>query len=249
MYRSSLDTKDKSGAILAVVAIHAALLLMLLNLAGKIDVVNPQTVLRVFDLKQAEPPPPPPPPPPPARQQPTPRRKQAEGGSAPANVKSQATPVVALIPRVETPPIQQIAVTETPREGTEATQGATTVQGPGTGAGGAGNGNGSGAGGSGPGGGGDGGIAERAHLLTGPLRTRDFPPEMRRQLSRGAAPFIMFTVLPDGRVTNCRIYQSSGDLGLDNATCALVTSKFVYRPAFNRRGEPVPSQMAYRQAR
>jgi periplasmic protein TonB len=58
----------------------------------------------------------------------------------------------------------------------------------------------------------------------------------------------MFTVLPSGRVTGCRIYQSSGDAAVDDMTCRLVTARFVYRPATNRRGEPVASQMAYRQA-
>jgi protein TonB len=66
-------------------------------------------------------------------------------------------------------------------------------------------------------------------------------------MSCGRAPFVLFTVLPNGRVTNCKIYQSSGDPTLDAVTCSLVTSRFVYRPAYNRLGQPVESQMAYRQ--
>jgi protein TonB len=58
---------------------------------------------------------------------------------------------------------------------------------------------------------------------------------------------VTFTVQPDGRVTNCRVYQSSGDVEIDNMTCALVTQRFVYRPAYNQRGEPVASQAGYRQ--
>src|SRR5437763_4145024 len=115
--------------------------------------------MRVFDLTA---PPPPPPPPPQHRQQPKPKEK--EGGSAPKNIKSEATPVVAPKPKIETPPVQKIAATETPRQGAAATQGASDVRGPGTGAGGAGTGTGSGSGGSGSGGGGDNGVAEPPHL-------------------------------------------------------------------------------------
>jgi len=87
-----------------------------------------------------------------------------------------------------------------------------------------------------------------AQLLSPSLRSRDYPPDLRRRLSDGASPFVIFTVLPNGRVTGCRIYQSSGDPVVDDMTCRLVSARFVYRPAYNRRGEPVSSQMAYRQA-
>jgi protein TonB len=71
-YRSNLDTRDKGGAIAAVVAIHVALLFALLNLSGNMDLPGGQAVLRVFNL--ANPPPPPPPPPPVQRQQPRPKK-------------------------------------------------------------------------------------------------------------------------------------------------------------------------------
>jgi protein TonB len=242
MYRTDLTNKDKSGAMAAVLAIHAGLAFALLHMSGTIDLDDPQRALRVFDLNEVIPPPPPPPPPPQQAERSKP--KDEEGGS-PANIKSEATPVVAPKPEIQLPVKPPIAVTETPRESAAPTQGAADVRGPGTGAGGVGTGTGSGAG-SGAGGGG--GVAERARLLTPSLRSRDFPPAYRRLLASGRSPFVMFTVLPNGRVTSCRIYQSSGDPTLDNVTCALVTSRFVYRPAYNRRGEPVESQMAYRQA-
>lgn len=214
---------------------HAALLFALLHVSGKIDLVDPQRVLKVFDV--ATPPLPPPAPPQPVQ----PRPKQ--GASAPRNIKSRATPLVAPKPQIQMPQVPVIAATETPRQGTQTTQGASAVRGPGTGAGGTGTGDGSGNGvGTGD------AIAERAHLVSPPLSSRDFPFEMEQRLASGAAPFVMFTVLPSGRVTNCRVYQSSGDPALDSATCALVVSRFVYRPAFNRRGEAVASEMAYRQA-
>src|SRR5436305_9611154 len=80
MYRSGLDRRDRGGAIAAVVAIHAALLFALLHMSGKIDLADPQSVLRVFDVGQ----PPPPPPPPPQQKQPKPKAK--EGGSAPKHI-------------------------------------------------------------------------------------------------------------------------------------------------------------------
>ena len=46
MYRSDLNSRDKGGAIAAVVAVHAALLFALLHMSGKIDLANPQSVLR-----------------------------------------------------------------------------------------------------------------------------------------------------------------------------------------------------------
>ena len=90
-----------------------------------------QSALSVIDLAN---PPPPPPPPPQQRQQPKPKEKP--GASAPKNVRSQATPVVAPKPRIETPPVQKIVASDTPRQGTAPTQGASDVRGPGTGAGG-----------------------------------------------------------------------------------------------------------------
>jgi len=107
-YRSNLNNRDKSGAITAVVAIHAALLFAFLNLSGKMDLPVAETVTRVFDLKQP-PPPPPPPPPPQIRDQSKP--KQKEGGSAPKNLKNEATPVKAPKPEVVVPPLPQIAAT------------------------------------------------------------------------------------------------------------------------------------------
>ena len=246
MYRSNLNSRDKGGAIAGVIAVHAGLLFALLHLSGRIDLADPQSVLRVFDVTEVPPPPPPQPDiPKPAEKAQKP--KEREGAASPPNQKSQATPVVAPKPRVDLPVKPPVAVTQTPNQGAAPTQGASTVAGPGTGAGGTGNGTGSGGSGSGSGGGGE-GIATRAQLLTPSLRSRDFPSDLRRRLDQGAAPFVIFTVQPNGRVSGCHVYQSSGDAAVDEMTCRLVTARFVYRPAYNRRGEPVASQMAYRQA-
>src|SRR4051794_11336005 len=100
MYRSDLNTRDRGGAVAAVVAIHAVLLFVLLHMSGKIDLADPQSAMRVFDVGKV-----PPPPPPPQTQKQQPKPKEKEGGSAPKNIKSEATPVVAPRPRIETPPV------------------------------------------------------------------------------------------------------------------------------------------------
>jgi protein TonB len=246
MYRSNLNTRDKGSAVAAVAAIHAALLFVFLHISGRMDFNDPQSVMRVFDVKEIPPPPPPQPdvPEPTEKQQ---KPKEKEAPAAPENLKSEATPVVAPKPRIQLPVPVPMTPTETPNEGAAPTQGSGDRPGVGPGAGGVGTGTGSGGSGSGSGGGGE-GIATRAQLMTPSLRSRDYPSELRGRLSQGAAPFVMFTVQPNGRVTGCRIYQSSGDPAVDEMTCRLVTARFVYRPAYNRRGEPVASQMAYRQA-
>jgi len=242
MYRSNLDTKDRSGAIAAVVAIHAALLFALLHISGKISLGDPQSVLRVFDINPLKPAPPPPPP----RQKTRANPKAKEGASAPKNIKSEATPVIAPKPKIPAPPT--IAATETPRQGTAPTQGASNVRGPGTGAGGVGNGTGSGSGGNGPGGGGDNGVAYRARLLTPTLRGRDFPRNLLEAVPRGARVDVGLRIEANGTVSECRIFRSSGVPALDSEVCNLAHERYRFRPALNRSGQPVASWTGYSQA-
>src|SRR5688572_1682682 len=98
MYRTDLNNKDKGGAMAAVFAIHAGIAFALLHLSGTVDLANPERALEVFDLTDIKPPPPPPPP----QDIQKPKPKEKEGG-APANIKSEATPVVAPKPRIELP--------------------------------------------------------------------------------------------------------------------------------------------------
>jgi protein TonB len=239
-YQSDLDKHDKGRAIAAVIAIHAALLFLLLHMSGRIDLQNPQQVLRVFDVNEV---PPPPPPPPQLRERP--RQKEKEGGSAPKNIRSQATPVVAPKPRIVTPPVQQIVATETPRQGSQPTQGASDVRGPGTGAGGTGTGTGSGYGGNGPGGGG-GGVAVPPSLLRG-ITARDYPPGIMNQWPRGGVVFLRLRVEPDGHPSRCDVMRSFGNPLVDQWTCSLVMERGQFRPAFDARGVPVAAWFGYKQ--
>ena len=239
-YRSDLNTRDKSGAITAVIAVHAALLFAVLHNWGSIVLHDPRSALKVFDVSQS----PSPPPPPPTQQQPKPKEK--EGGSAPKNIKSAATPVVAPRPKIETPTVQQIAASETPRQGTQSTQGASDVRGPGTGAGGVGAGSGSGNGGNGPGGGG-GGVADPPHLITPVLLGRDFPREVLDQWPRGGTVFMRLRVNELGYVSECTIDRGTSVPSIDNMLCNLVHDRLRFRPALNRSGQAVAGWFGYAQ--
>lgn len=248
MYRPDLKTRDKGGAIVAVAAIHAALLLAFLHLSGKMNLVDPQSALKVLNLADPVPPPPPPPPPPP-KQQATAKPKDQEGGSAPKNIKSEATEIKAPTPRVAPQRPNPVVVSETPRHGASPTQGAAPVAGPGTGAGGTGNGTGSGAGGNGPGGGGNagGGAVVRTRLETPPLSGRDFPQELLRMWPRGAPLFVRFRVGPDGSILQCLIDRGTGVPAIDGNFCNIARGRLRFRPALDREGRPVADWAGYGQ--
>jgi protein TonB len=244
MYRSDLNNKDKSGAVAAVVAVHALLLVMLLHLSGRMDFAHPQSVLRVFDITQ-----PPPPPPQPMKPQPQPQTKpkQAEGAASPPNIRSKATEVAPPKPRIAMPLPVPMATTHTPNTGTEATQGASNVVGPGTGAGGTGTGTGSGGSGGGTGGGGQGGAVSPPHLVTPVLRGRDFPREMLDQWPRGASLDLILRVDNQGFVSECSVGRGTGVPAIDSRICNIAHDRLRFRPALDRAGRPVAGWFGYGQ--
>jgi protein TonB len=196
----------------------------------------------MIDLRDS-PPPPPPPPPPEQRQREKP--KEEDGGS-PANIRSQATPVVAPKPIVQPQRPNPIAVTETPNQGAAPTQGAAAVHGPGTGAGGTGTGTGTGSGG-GPGGGGDGGVAYPPRLVTPDLRGRDFGRDLLEQWPRGANVFLRLKIDNRGIVSECVVDRGTGVPAIDSVMCNLAYQRLRFRPAANRAGQPVAGWVGYRQ--
>jgi len=238
-YRTDVNARDKGGAIAGVIAVHAALLFALLNLSGTIDLTDPQSALKIIDLSN-----PPPPPPPQTEQQAKPKEK--EGASSPANVRSQATPVAAPKPRIKMPPVQKIVASETPKQGTQSTQGASNVAGPGTGAGGAGHGTGSGNGGNGSGSG-DNGVADPPHLATPVLGGRDIPRELLDQWPPGAPVFLRIRVSPQGFVSECNVLRGTGNPQIDNMMCNIAHDRLRFRPAVNRYGQAVAGWFGYAQ--
>ncbi|MFL6752367.1 MAG: energy transducer TonB [Sphingomicrobium sp.] len=242
MYRSNLEAKDRGGAIAAALAVNAALLLAFLHMSGRIDLANPQSAIRVFDINEIPPPPPVQQPPPPQQQRERQKPKEQQGGS-PANIRSQATPVVAPKPRVELQRPNPIAVTETPNQGAAPTQGAANVRGPGTGAGGTGTGTGTGSGS----GAGDGGAAYPPRLVTPVLRGRDFPAGMLDQWPRGTPVFLRLRVDARGFVSECDVTRGTGTAAIDAVMCNLAHDRLRFRPALNRAGQPVAGWFGYAQ--
>jgi protein TonB len=239
MYRPVPSPRERAATVGAAVLVHVALALALFNLSTAVKPLAPADLTQLIDLA-AEPPPPI------VRIEPTTEKATKKEGAASAeNIESQATPVVSPEPVIPVPTSNPVIASPTPRQGAEATQGASDVVGPGTGAGGSGNDTGSGESGAGDGGGGS-GIASRARLISPSLRTRDYPSSLRDRLY-GGAPMVKFSVQPNGRVSDCRIYRSSGDPVIDMVTCSLVTARFAFRPAFNQRGQPVASEIFYEQ--
>ncbi len=241
MYRTDLNNRDRTGAIAAVLAIHAGLLFLLLTLSGRIELPDPQEALDVIDIID------PPQPPPPATPSKASKPKEKEGGSSPKNIKSEATPVVAPKPRVEPLIPNPVVAAETPRQGTAPTQGAASVAGPGTGSGGFGTGTGSGVGGGGPGGGGGGGAVMRTRLVSPPLGGRDFPQELLRQWPRGRPLFARFRIAPNGAILACVIDRGTGVPAIDANFCALAARRLRFRPGLDRQGRPVADWAAYGQ--
>lgn len=180
--------------------------------------------------------------PPPAPSAEQPKAPDPDGAAAPPNRRANPTPVVAPRPRIVIPQPPERAA-EVAGTGSATESGAAPTPGPGTGAGGAGSGRGAGDGGNGTGGGGG---AVRARHTRGGIGYRDWPDG----LPRADAPVrveVRFWVEVDGRCTGCEIQRSSGIAALDQRTCALVQQRFRYQPARNVAGQPIRSEVAWRQ--
>jgi len=243
MYQPQLTPRDRAATITLVVALHVGLVFALINLSPPLRDQLPQEVVEIFDVTE-------PPPPPvvelvPEQEEAKPKRE--EGAASPKNIESKATPVVAPKPPIQLPIPKPIPVTQTPNQGSERTQGASNVVGPGTGAGGVGTGTGSGGSGSGTGGGGFGGQGTRPMLISPTLGRRDYPDDVYRYWPRGGTVFIAFRVQIDGRATDCKINRSSGVPAIDQWTCRLAETHLRFRPATDERGRPYVSWFGYAQ--
>ena len=177
--------------------IHAALLFALLNLSGTIKLADPQSALKIINLSTN------PPPPPPAVALPQPKPKEKEGGAAPKNIRSEATPVVAPKPRSKRTAVQQDRRERSRRARERRPRRAPRMCWSRDRRGRCGEWHGSGSGGSGPGGGGDNGVAEPPHLATpGAQRPRHSPATSIDPWPRRATVFMRLRVDPRGYVAN-----------------------------------------------
>lgn len=245
MYRPAPSLRDRAGSLAAVVLLHAAVGYVALTMSGRTVDLAASDAIAIFDLSET--PPPPPPPPPPAEERRIEKPKRDEGGAAPPNIESRATPVVVPEPELIVPAPSPVVAAPTPGTGAAPTQGAAPVAGPGTGAGGTGTGTGSGGSGDGAGGGGTGLGEARAQLATPGLGRSDFPRRMYSQAPRGGSVFIILRVGPDGVPISCRVTRSFGDAELDAETCRLAVARLRFIPGRDEQGRPVADFFGYRQ--
>ncbi len=81
------------------------------------------------------------------------------------------------------------------------------------------------------------GRAARAELVSGSIDDGDYPPEAAKAGASGTTS-VTFDIGVDGRAHDCGIGTSSGSVALDNKSCALITERFVYKPARGADGAP-----------
>lgn len=231
--RGRIDGDRARAGLLTAATVAALGYALVAGLAVPLP-VRPADVMKLFALAAPRPPEPHEKPPPPH-----PRQARREGASAPPNLRSKATPVVAPVPIVPLRQPPPLATAPIPAVGNDASSGAAPVAGPGTGAGGQGTGTGSGRSGNGEG---DGGTPLRR--IGDDLRFRDLPgPIVRELLRTGVFHYVVhlrFTVGVAGRVTDCVVTRSSGNAGLDATTCRLAIDKLRYRPELDGAGRPIP---------
>jgi protein TonB len=68
----------------------------------------------------------------------------------------------------------------------------------------------------------------------------DYPPSALRAEAQGTVS-MSFGIGPDGKVTNCRVTQSSGSSDLDDASCRLMIRRGRFTPAQDQNGSPIAS--------
>lgn len=187
-------------------------------------------VQQLVAITLAKPPLPPPPPPVPVKPAQKPHEASAPK-AAPGKLGGSPGPKPAHAPPSVTPivPVKPVAAPSGGGTGTSPALG--------SGAGG-------GMGGNGYGGGVGGGTD--LELISGDISRRDYPKQLA-DAGVGGSVSVSFTVLVNGRVTNCRVTRSSGVPQLDALTCSLITQRFVFRPATDRYGRPVSEVVDYDQ--
>jgi protein TonB len=216
--------RERAIALAAVALVQLALGLALLSGLRVQFSRSGEMVGRLIDVTLQ----PPPPPVVPATAPPRPKRAEQSapkaepkplGGSPgpqPAHAPPSVTPVIALRPSVA------------PSGGGSGTDPAL-----GSGAGGGTGGNGYGASG---GGGAD------LELISGDILPSDYPRRLAKA-GIGGTVGMRCTVGVTGRVSRCIVIRPSGVPELDALTPRLIEQRFVYRPATDRQGRPVPDDV------
>ena len=239
-FTTQIQPRQRIAFALVVLGVHAALIAVLVSGFGVeiVQQMRSEPTITTIDIQ------PPPPPPPPAREDKTAETRAPEGAAAPKNITSRATEVFAPPPPIPLPRKTVIVAAPDPMLGSDASTGAADEKGPGTGAGGLGTGTGSGGQGDGTGGGNR--IAD-AKYLSGAIRERDYPKGLPRVPGTVETVIVRYNVLPSGRVSGCKVTQSSGNPPLDASTCRLIEQRFRYSPARNAAGEAMSDIKGWKQ--
>ncbi|HMC90868.1 MAG TPA: energy transducer TonB [Allosphingosinicella sp.] len=233
------NRRERVTAAIGVVALEALLGYALITGLQVVRGVPAPDVLRILNLSPPAPPPPKKPKPPPPKD----RTKSPEGAASPPNLKATPTEIVRPPPPpILFPPPPPVAAAPIAGIGAAPSAGAAPVAGPGTGAGGQGNGTGSGAGGNGTGSGGGLGRGTAPRQIHGRIKDRDYPESARASGAQGTV-WVRYTVMVDGRATNCRVLRSSGNGAIDETTCRLIQERFRYKPAKDAGGHPVQADV------
>ncbi len=77
------------------------------------------------------------------------------------------------------------------------------------------------------------------------MTDEDYPAEARKNGQQGTTGFVL-TVSSSGKVTACRITQTSGSEVLDQATCAVMVRNMRFRPARDAAGKAVEGEVTSR---
>ena len=239
MTHPPIDRRDRFGSAALVALIHVALGYALISSFGVRIVPGAIDALKLFTVDEPPPPPPLGPLPEPAKAE-THKARHPEGAAAPPARNNTPTEVVAPRPRIIVPP--PLPAAPVAGTGSAPSAGAAPVEGTGTGRGGTGNGLGGGLSGDGSGGGGNGGGASRARQIAGSIGDEDYPTAALIGRAQGLVRF-RFTIEPDGGIANCRVTRSSGSRALDDATCRLGLRRFRFRPATDRVGRPIATEV------
>ena len=210
--------RERASALAAVVFVQVAVGWALLS-GLHVDVSHPGDVVqRLINVTLAKPPPPVEPvhrPAPQSAPKAVPEKLGGSPGPKPAHAPPSVAPVIAVRPNA-------------------APSGGGTGSGPalGSGAGG-------GTGGQGYGSGSGGGDLEK---IAGDIYPSDYPKRLAKA-GIGGTVKLRCRVETNGRATNCVVTRSSGVPELDAITPRLVEQRFVYRPATDRYGRPVPDDI------
>lgn len=240
MYATSPRQRTASAlASLAIVGLGGAALVLGLSSSAPLVRKVQETLVALTPAREEPPRPRPTPPPKPTRKQSDKAQSaRMKGAPSPANLRNRATAVFApVLPPLRTPP--PIVAAPRPADGAASNTGNANRIGPGQGAGGVGDGTGAGGNGDGDGNGYD-EATTRPVQTRGRLRWSDLPPDLRARRN-GSELELTYRVNVDGRVSNCRVTQSSGYPGLDARTCQLITERFRFRPSRDAAGRAVPA--------